>query len=182
MTPVAAFGVGFQFPSCSCLPVRGVLTPQQLLGAWRYAIVGIVVIAAVITPSGDPILGASPWACRCWCSTSLPSASAYLVQRRSAGRTRCPRVEPVTDARAVIASAYPFELDRFQSRGARRPRRRAVVWSPRRSAAARRSSPSTASKRAGSGKRAFYTAPIKALSNQKFRDLTDRYGAGTSGC
>ena len=33
----------------------GILTPQQLLGAWRYAIVGIVVLAAVITPSGDPI-------------------------------------------------------------------------------------------------------------------------------
>ena len=27
------------------------------------------------------------------------------------------------------------------------------------------------------GKRAFYTAPIKALSNQKFHDLVGRYGA-----
>ena len=27
-----------------------------------------------------------------------------------------------------------------------------------------------------SGRRAFYTAPIKALSNQKFRDLVGRYG------
>ncbi|MEM9516255.1 MAG: DEAD/DEAH box helicase, partial [Actinomycetota bacterium] len=26
------------------------------------------------------------------------------------------------------------------------------------------------------GQRAFYTTPIKALSNQKFRDLCDRYG------
>ena len=33
----------------------GVLTPQMLLGIWRYAVVGIAVIAAVITPSGDPI-------------------------------------------------------------------------------------------------------------------------------
>ena len=51
-----AFGVGFQFPVLLVfLQLVGVLTPQQLLGAWRYAIVGIVVLAAVITPSGDPI-------------------------------------------------------------------------------------------------------------------------------
>lgn len=30
-------------------------------------------------------------------------------------------------------------------------------------------------------RRAFYTAPLKALSNQKFRDLTARYGAGRVG-
>jgi sec-independent protein translocase protein TatC len=51
-----AFGVGFQFPVLLVfLQLVGVLTPQQLVGAWRYAIVGIVVLAAVITPSGDPI-------------------------------------------------------------------------------------------------------------------------------
>jgi sec-independent protein translocase protein TatC len=53
---VAAFGVGFQFPVLLVgFQLVGVLTPQQLLGAWRYAIVGIVMLAAVITPSGDPI-------------------------------------------------------------------------------------------------------------------------------
>ena len=53
---VAAFGVGFQFPVLLVfLQLVGVLTPQQLLKGWRYAIVGIVVVAAVITPSGDPI-------------------------------------------------------------------------------------------------------------------------------
>src|SRR6476620_3966419 len=31
------------------------------------------------------------------------------------------------------------------------------------------------------GQRAFYTAPIKALSNQKFHDLVDRYGADRVG-
>jgi sec-independent protein translocase protein TatC len=51
-----AFGVGFQFPVLLVfLQLVGVLTPQQLLSAWRYAILGIVVAAAVITPSGDPI-------------------------------------------------------------------------------------------------------------------------------
>jgi sec-independent protein translocase protein TatC len=53
---VAAFGVGFQFPVLLVfLQLVGVITPQQLLGGWRYAILGIVVVAAVITPSGDPI-------------------------------------------------------------------------------------------------------------------------------
>jgi ATP-dependent RNA helicase HelY len=31
------------------------------------------------------------------------------------------------------------------------------------------------------GLRAFYTAPLKALSNQKYRDLTNRYGVGEVG-
>lgn len=31
------------------------------------------------------------------------------------------------------------------------------------------------------GRRAFYTAPLKALSNQKFRDLSKTYGAGNVG-
>jgi ATP-dependent RNA helicase HelY len=31
------------------------------------------------------------------------------------------------------------------------------------------------------GKRAFYTAPIKALSNQKFRDLSERHGSANVG-
>lgn len=53
---VFAFGVGFQFPVLLVFfQLVGILRPQQLLGHWRYAIVGIVVLAAVITPSGDPI-------------------------------------------------------------------------------------------------------------------------------
>lgn len=53
---VAAFGVGFQFPILLVfLQLVGVLTPQMLIKGWRYAILGIVVVAAVITPSGDPI-------------------------------------------------------------------------------------------------------------------------------
>jgi sec-independent protein translocase protein TatC len=36
------------------LELVGVLTPQKLSSVRRWAIVGIVVFAAVITPSGDP--------------------------------------------------------------------------------------------------------------------------------
>ena len=52
---VAAFGIGFEFPVLLVfLQLVGVLTPQTLLKGWRYAIMAIFVIAAVITPSGDP--------------------------------------------------------------------------------------------------------------------------------
>ena len=53
---VAAFGIGFQFPVLLVfLMLVGVLTPQQLIKQWRYALIVIFVVAAVITPSGDPI-------------------------------------------------------------------------------------------------------------------------------
>jgi sec-independent protein translocase protein TatC len=53
---VGAFGVGFQFPVLLVfLQLAGVLSPQTLIRSWRYALVGIVIVAAVITPSGDPI-------------------------------------------------------------------------------------------------------------------------------
>ena len=53
---VAAFGIGFEFPVLLVfLQLVGVLTPQSLRKGWRYAIMAIFVIAAVITPSGDPI-------------------------------------------------------------------------------------------------------------------------------
>jgi sec-independent protein translocase protein TatC len=51
-----AFGIGFEFPILLIfLQMAGVVTPNQLAGLRRYAIVGICVLVAVITPSGDPI-------------------------------------------------------------------------------------------------------------------------------
>jgi len=52
---LAAFGVTFEFPVLLVfLQLVGVLTPQTLMKQWRYAVVVIFVIAALITPSGDP--------------------------------------------------------------------------------------------------------------------------------
>ena len=52
---VAAFGIGFEFPVLLVfLQLVGVLQPQTLKKQWRYAIMIIFIIAAVITPSGDP--------------------------------------------------------------------------------------------------------------------------------
>lgn len=51
-----AFGIGFEFPILLIfLQMAGIIGPQQLRSARRYAIVGICVLVAVITPSGDPI-------------------------------------------------------------------------------------------------------------------------------
>lgn len=51
-----AFGVGFEFPVLLvALQLLGIITPKQLASHRRMAIVVIVVLAAVITPSGDPI-------------------------------------------------------------------------------------------------------------------------------
>jgi len=51
-----AFGVGFEVPVLLvALQLIGVLTPKRLLQWWRPAVVVIAVVAAVITPSADPI-------------------------------------------------------------------------------------------------------------------------------
>lgn len=53
---IAAFGIGFEFPVLLVFfQLAGVLRPRQLIDNWRVAIVAIFVLAAVITPSGDPI-------------------------------------------------------------------------------------------------------------------------------
>ena len=52
---VAAFGITFEFPILLVfLQLVGVLSPQTLIKQWRYATVGIFLIAAIVTPSGDP--------------------------------------------------------------------------------------------------------------------------------
>lgn len=51
-----AFGLGFEFPLVLVfLQILGVVSHQALARQRRLAIVGIVVLVAVITPSGDPI-------------------------------------------------------------------------------------------------------------------------------
>jgi len=53
---IFAFGLGFLLPVLVVfLQLVGVVTPRRLMQSWRLAMVSIAVIAAVITPSGDPI-------------------------------------------------------------------------------------------------------------------------------
>jgi sec-independent protein translocase protein TatC len=49
------FGLTFEFPVVLVsLELAGVVTPARLLKAWRWAVIIIVVVSAVATPSGDP--------------------------------------------------------------------------------------------------------------------------------
>jgi sec-independent protein translocase protein TatC len=51
-----AFGVGFLSPVLLVfLQLVSVVAPRALIKQWRYAVMGIFVAAAVITPSGDPV-------------------------------------------------------------------------------------------------------------------------------
>lgn len=51
-----AFGVGFLSPVLIVfLQLVGAVRPHTLIRQWRFAVMGIFVTAAVITPSGDPI-------------------------------------------------------------------------------------------------------------------------------
>jgi ATP-dependent RNA helicase HelY len=83
----------------------------------------------------------------------------------------------VTDARETFVRGYPFPLDRFQHDAfdALDDDRHVVVAAPT-------GSGKTVVAEYGihralaDGRRSFYTAPIKALSNQKYRDLGARYG------
>jgi sec-independent protein translocase protein TatC len=52
---MVAFGVTFEFPVLLVsLELAHVITPQKLSSWRRWAIIGIVVLAGVITPSSDP--------------------------------------------------------------------------------------------------------------------------------
>ncbi|MDE0237950.1 MAG: twin-arginine translocase subunit TatC [bacterium] len=52
---MAAFGIGFEFPILLVfLQKAGIIHYRQLIRGRRFAIVGIVALVAVITPSGDP--------------------------------------------------------------------------------------------------------------------------------
>ena len=186
MLMIAAFGVGLQFPVLLVfLQLVGVLTPQTAAaaaGGTRCS--AIVVLAAVITPSGDPISLAR--ARRPDDRPLLPVDPASAGSSSAAGASSRAAAVVLSDRRRRIvrptapscSPRYAFPLDRFQLEAIDALDAGATSSSRRRPAAARRSSPSTASRSARrDGRRAFYTAPIKALSNQKFRDLVERYGA-----
>ena len=85
-----------------------------------------------------------------------------------AGGTRSSGTSPAcTPSRSTTSRCAP----------ATRSRRAAACWSPRRPAPARRSWASSPIHLAlATGRKCFYTTPIKALSNQKYHDLVERYG------
>lgn len=50
------FGIAFLFPVVLvALELINLVTPKRLLHAWRYAVIIITVVAAIVTPSSDPL-------------------------------------------------------------------------------------------------------------------------------
>ena len=86
------------------------------------------------------------------------------------------------DRRAAIVAWYPFTLDHFQLEAidALDAGHHVVVAAPTGSGKTVVAEYGIESTRRA-GRRSFYTAPLKALSNQKYRDLTARYGQGNVG-
>jgi ATP-dependent RNA helicase HelY len=84
--------------------------------------------------------------------------------------------------RAEIVAAYPFALDRFQLEAldALDAGHHVVVAAPTGSGKTVVAEYGIETTRRD-GRRAFYTAPLKALSNQKYRDLLQRHGPGQVG-
>ncbi len=84
--------------------------------------------------------------------------------------------------RAEIVAAYPFALDRFQLEAldALDADHHVVVAAPTGSGKTVVAEYGIETTRRD-GRRAFYTAPLKALSNQKYRDLLQRHGPGQVG-
>jgi len=81
-----------------------------------------------------------------------------------------------------MTSGRPFELDRFQIEAiAAVDAGRSVLVAAPTSSGKTVVAEHAIDRALAAGQRAFYTAPIKALSNQKFRDLSQRLGPGRVG-
>ena len=98
-----AFGIGFEFPIVLIFAqLAGIVTPSQLNRARRYAIVGIVAGAAIITPSGDPVTLAA-LSVPLYVFYELSILVGYLILRRRSGepplRRRFRRSPPAGDER-----------------------------------------------------------------------------------
>ena len=93
------------------------------------------------------------------------------------------REEPRRSSSAVRSRRSGFPLDPSRSRRARRSRPATGVLVAAPTGAGKTVVGEFAVHLAmATGRKAFYTTPIKALSNQKYADLVRRHGAGTSAC
>lgn len=79
-------GIAFELPLFIALLARlGVVTPAQLMRTWRYAIVVIAILAAIITPTPDPFTMSV---------VMLPLLVLYLLGLIMARFTYRPRTRP----------------------------------------------------------------------------------------
>ena len=111
---MVAFGVTFEFPVVLvALEIAGVLTPAKLSKWRRWAIIGMVLFAAVVTPSSDPFsmlalalplllfYEASILSARCWANDGTREGAHEGAWRPLASREQ-------------FLADHPYPLDRFQ--------------------------------------------------------------------
>src|SRR5205814_10228679 len=104
-----------------------------------------------------------------------PAERYDLARRRSAAAARSP-------ALADFATDLGFELDPFQREACEALERGSGVLVCAPTGAGKTVVGEFAVHLAlAQGRKCFYTTPIKALSNQKFHDLVQRYGPGRVG-
>lgn len=101
-----AFGVAFQLPLIVYgLGLAGILTAETLLKYWRHGASAIFLVAAIVTPSNDPmsmLMMAIPL-------TGLFIGSVYAVKFMEKKRDRA---KPIEEAPVVVLDE-PDPLDRF---------------------------------------------------------------------
>ena len=111
-----------------------------------------------------------------------PTASQAVGVRESWAETALLDVSDFSSLVPRPAQEYPFELDTFQKQAVARLERREHVFVAAHTSAGKTVVAEYAMalclKR---GTRCVYTSPIKALSNQKYRDFREKYGAENVG-
>ncbi len=167
------FGLTFEFPVVLVsLELARVVTPARLLHSWRWAVIIIVVVAAVFTPELGPLLHVR--ARRPARRLLLP-----LHRHREAARALTAFPWPVqeTAGAAEFEADLPFALDDFQHEafGALDAGHSVLVSAPTGSGKTLVAAYAVHRALAAHGK-AFYTTPLKALSNQKYGELVATYG------
>ena len=189
------------------LNLAGIMSGKEILKGWRVAVLVATVFAGLATPAADVVsmlMLAGILVVLFFAAAGL----SMLFDRRKAKRDAAilpPEAHRVTEpgpaeryerAReaaqqdrshpltAAFAASQRFTLDPFQLAGCRalEEGRSVLVAAPdRRRQDDRRRVRGPPRDARAAGDKAFYTTPIKALSNQKFRELQDVYGADEVG-
>jgi superfamily II RNA helicase len=170
---MALFGITFQFPVILVsLELARVVTPARLLRSWRWAVILITGGRGRLHPELGPVLHAGP---------GRPPRRLLLHLHRhrevDGPLTVFPWPVTTTDEDSDFVTRLPFPPDGFQrdAFAAIDADHSVLVSAP--TGSGKTLVAAYAIHRAlGAGGKAFYTTPLKALSNQKYGELVATYG------
>ena len=143
---------------------------KQLLSWWRWAVIGITLVAAIFTPSGDPFS---------MLALAIPADRLLLPvdPHREAARGG---ERPRPCARAAFEASLSFELGPLPGQAIDAiddDANSVLVERAHRLGQDARGLLRGALRARARARKAFYTTPLKALSNQKFTELVAEHGA-----